>query len=110
MIEIAFRIQQPVDVIDSQSSDLACFDQSQHVLMHSVKNVFAFGAESDQVADVEKPAVIDAVCGFAPVGEPVVLSRKNSIKSFYAEIFCSNTNRHLLFDLLLNQTALLAWA
>src|SRR5215510_1476738 len=107
MIEIAFRIQQPVDVIDSQSSDLACFDQSQHVLMHSVINIFAFGAESDQVADVEKPAVIDAVCGFAPVGEPVVLSRKNSIKSFYAENFSSNSNRQLLFEVAENGTAIL---
>src|SRR5215470_11293765 len=99
MVKIGFRIEQPIDMVNSQSRDLAFFNKSQDERMYRVKNSLAFCAESDQVADVEEPAVIDAVRGFAPVGEPVMLSRKNSVKGFHAVALRSSCDRQLLIEI-----------
>ena len=72
-VEVAFRIEQTIDMIDSQSSDFSFFDELQRVLMCCVEDVITLGPQSDQLADVEKPPVVDSIRSFAPKRQTVML-------------------------------------
>src|SRR5262249_6330565 len=92
-VEIPFRIEQPVDVVDSQSSDLAFVDELQHVFVRGLEDLVPFGANPDQLTYIEEAAVINTVGRFPPMREAIMLARKDSVDSIRAEILTACRER-----------------
>src|SRR5262245_21290679 len=81
-------------MIDSQSRDFSFFDEFEHVLMCCVENFVALDSQSNQVADIKKPPIVDSIRGLAPKSEAVMLLRQYLID---VHGFGACRNRQFLF-------------
>ena len=73
-LEIRARLEQPVDVVDSQAVDDAVAEQLEHELVHVLEHFRQLDPQAREVVDVEEPPIVDVVAGDAKVrGTPVLL-------------------------------------
>ena len=88
--EIARWIEEPVRVIDAQSSNPTFADQFENKLMSRLKDNRVFGSNRSQFINIEEPAVIDLIRGNTPKTSDDKPARKAAVP----------TNRNCLADLL----------
>src|ERR1051326_7158705 len=79
-VEITLWVQEAVDMIDAQACDFAFTHQSEDVRVHRLKYILAFSSQCDEIVDIEKAPIINAICGLAPKRQTVMLPRKNLIQ------------------------------
>ena len=72
-----------------------------------MKYFITFHAQADQIVDIEKPPVVDEVCRFPPVREPVMLPREEAINPASAEVLCARSDRQLLLVILKHRPSVL---
>src|SRR5438093_62647 len=73
LLQIVFRIVEPVYMIDAKAGDGALFEEAKDQLMGFVEDRRIFHADGDEIVDVEKTAVIDLFRGDTPVRQAVGL-------------------------------------
>jgi hypothetical protein len=77
---IGRRVEQPVDMIDAQPLHIATLNQRQDQAVRDIEQFRLFDAQSGEVVDVEKPAVIDLVGRDMPVGDAKALHLQQTVQ------------------------------
>ena len=73
-LEIRARLEEAIDVVDSQSVDDALAEQLEHERVRVLEHLRQLDADAREVVDVEEPPIVDVVAGDAKVrGTPVLL-------------------------------------
>src|ERR1700722_11796174 len=60
-------------MIDPQALHVSALDQAEHQSMRLFEQLWQFNAQTGQLIDIEKPSVIDLLCGDPPIGDPICL-------------------------------------
>jgi hypothetical protein len=72
-LEVLLRVEQAVDVVDSQAVDAPLPDQFQHQAVCRLEHRRQLDPDAGQLVDLEEPAIIDLFRRHAPVRQAVVL-------------------------------------
>src|SRR5262245_13473649 len=70
-LDVALRVEEPVDVIQSQARELPLADEAEHQTVCRGEYGLVLHAQAGKVVDVEKTAIVDLVQRRLPVGQPI---------------------------------------
>ena len=69
IVDIGLGVEQPVDMVDTQTVQSAILDHRQDAGMGMTEHRRQLHAHAGQVVDVEEAAIVDVVAGNAEVGD-----------------------------------------
>ena len=65
-VQITFRVQKAVNVIDPEARHLAAGNKLQYAGVSRVKNILSFDTQADEIRDIAKSPVVDRLGSFTP--------------------------------------------